>query len=80
MTATTSSVLDQALSLPPEERRELALHLLLSVEKRRLGLSKSEMANLLADRVAAIESGEYETVDASDVISRLRERCEGPSK
>lgn len=74
MSARTSEILKEVLSMPPEERAELADGILASLEPcdpRILELWAAEAE----DRVAAFERGEIEAVSAESVFEEIdRER------
>ena len=74
MSARTTEILKEVLSLPPEERAELAESILASLEPsdpRILELWAAEAE----DRVAAFERGEIEAVSAESVFEEIdRER------
>ena len=68
-------LLDQAMELPPAERKDLAIRILASVDDGPYPpLSKEEFDADLHSRIQEIESGEIETVDAFEVLQQARER------
>lgn len=71
MTETARKLLDDALGLPPEDRRALAEALMDSVDDDRGELSAEWKAELAA-RIAQIERGEVHAVPWSEVEARIR--------
>lgn len=68
-------LLDQAMHLPPDQRENLAIQLLMSVNLApRKALDREEFQTLLNDRIQEIERGEEETVDAFEALRAARER------
>jgi hypothetical protein len=68
-------LLDQAMELPPDERKNLAIQILASVDDGPYRpLSKGEFEADLHNRIQEIERGEVETVDAFEVLEQARER------
>ena len=68
-------LLGQAMELPPDERKDLAIRILASVDDGPCPpLSKEEFEADLNCRIREIESGEVETVDAFEVLQQARER------
>jgi putative addiction module component (TIGR02574 family) len=73
-------ILDQAMELPPEERKDLAIRILASVDDGpSRPQSKQEFEADLVSRIQEIESGNVETVDAWEVLQQARERLGGRS-
>jgi putative addiction module component (TIGR02574 family) len=70
MSARTTEILQEVLSMPPEERAELVDSILTSLEP-----SDSKLLELWAieaeDRVAAFEGGEIEAVSAESVFEDI---------
>jgi putative addiction module component (TIGR02574 family) len=65
MTSATVLLLDQAMELPPNERKQLAIRILESVDDGPYPpSSKQEFEADLQSRIQEIENGEIETVDA----------------
>lgn len=71
MTEAASKLLDNALALPPEDRRALAEALMDSVDDESGDLSPEWKAEL-ATRIAEIERGEVQAVPWSEVEARIR--------
>ena len=68
-------LLDQAMELPPDQRKELAIKILASVDDGPYPpLSKEAFEADLHSRIEEIESGEVETVDAFEALQQARER------
>ncbi len=68
-------LLDKALELPPDARKELAMQIWLSAEEGpNRPLSKDEFEAMLLERIQEIESGEFETVDAFEALEQARQR------
>jgi hypothetical protein len=73
--ADTTALFDQALALSPEEREELALQILLSVEEdRKPPMSQQEFEAMIAERIEQHQRGEAKTVDAFEAIEEIRQR------
>lgn len=76
MSARTTEILNEVMSMPPEERAELIESILSSLEPRDPKLLELWAAEA-EDRVAAFERNEIEVVSADSVfeeIDRLREQ------
>ena len=74
MSARTTEILKEVLSLPPEERAELADGILASLEPADPKILELWAAEA-EDRVAAFERGEIEAVSAESVFEEIdRER------
>lgn len=67
MTHRSKKLLEEAMSLSPEEREELGSALLDSVDDE-------ELRETVLNRIAEIESGQATVHDALDVYHRLRAR------
>ena len=68
-------LLDQALELSPDARKELAMRIWLSAEEGpNRPLSKQEFEAMLLERIQEIENGDVETVDAFEALEQARQR------
>jgi putative addiction module component (TIGR02574 family) len=75
--STASEVLQSALSLPPQERAEIAYELLQSLPGGPTTYETEEqLAAELSRRMQAIENGSMETFDFEDTMRRAREALE----
>jgi len=63
-----AEVLEEALSLPPEERAELADRLLTSLDSSAVGQIDALWAAEAEDRLDAFERGEIKTMSADDAF------------
>jgi putative addiction module component (TIGR02574 family) len=76
-----ATLFGQAMELPPDERKELAIRILASVDDGPCRpSSRAEFEADLTHRIQEIESGEVETVDAFEVLEQARERLRRRSK
>ncbi len=74
-------LLDQAMELPPDQRKELAIQILASVDDGPYPpLSKEQFEAELLKRMQEVESGNVETVDAFEALKEARERFRSRSK
>ena len=71
VTSATKRILDDALSLPEEEREALVEALSDSLDPETVELS-SEWTNEIRNRIAQIESGEAKTIPWDEVDARIR--------
>jgi hypothetical protein len=72
--ASASVLFDQALELPPDERNELGIRIIMSTaDGTNRALSKEEFEKLIGERIREVESGNVETVDAFEVLERARQ-------
>lgn len=71
MNATAKRILDEALSLPEEEREALIDALADSLERSQDELSEEWKAEL-ARRIEAVERGDSELIEGDEVEARLR--------
>lgn len=76
MSLSTSSIIEQALQLPLEDRAFIAEQLLNSLNLPLDSEVEAAWAAEVEARRQAILSGEGETVSGPEVIARLRERYE----
>ena len=67
-------VLDEALSLPPEERLKVAELLLSSLDPATQQKIDSLWAAEAEDRLDALDRGEIETISARDVFDELKKQ------
>jgi putative addiction module component (TIGR02574 family) len=67
-----AQVLEEALSLPPAERAELADRLLSSLDASPIGRIDALWAAEAEDRIEAFERGEIKTVPASEAFDAAR--------
>lgn len=74
MTRHANQLLRDVLALTPEDRAELAEHVLASLDSPDRMKIDEEWAMEADDRVAAYERGELPTVAAEDVYREYRER------
>lgn len=73
--ADTAALLDQAMDLSPQQREDLAIQILLSIEEgSKRALSKQEFESMLTDRIKRVEGEEIETVDAFEALEQIRQR------
>lgn len=70
MTSTAKKILEQALSLPEEEREALVDALTDSLSRR--GALSDEWNAEIARRIAAVERGESKLIEGDAVDARLR--------
>jgi hypothetical protein len=79
-------ILNQAMELPPDERKDLAIRILASVDDGPCRPeSKQEFEADLVGRIqeiesGGIESGKVEMVDAFEVLQQARERLRSRSE
>jgi len=66
------AILEAALALPEEDRAELALHLVESLEAAQDGDLEMAWAAEVADRVEALRVGRAETIPLEDAIANAR--------
>ena len=71
MTSTAKKILEQALSLPEDEREALVDALADSLERPPADLSDEWKAEI-ARRIDAVERGESKLIEADEVDARLR--------
>jgi len=71
VTSAAKKVLEQALSLPAEEREALVDALAESLERPQDGLS-DEWKTEIARRIEAVERGESKLIEGDEVDARLR--------
>jgi putative addiction module component (TIGR02574 family) len=67
--STTVSIFDAALSLPPQQREELLILLLRSLESTDKVADDEQLAEIHR-RAAAIENGEAATIPAEEVFAK----------
>ena len=72
MTSTAKKILDEALTLPEEDREALVEALSESLERPRDELSDEWKAEI-ARRIEAVERGESKLIEGDEVDVRLRE-------
>ena len=73
--AVAAGILDQVMELPPQEREDLAVRILLSLaDGPNRPLSKEEFEATLCERIEQVERGDMETVDAFEALEKARER------
>lgn len=72
MTSTAKKILDEALSLPAEEREELVAALSDSLDSEAVALSPEWTAEI-GDRIARIEHGEVKPVPWNEVEARIKQ-------
>ena len=73
MTATSKSILDLALALPPNEREELAENILASIEPDGDELTPEQIREL-DRRVKEIDDGTAKMVPLDEAFKMMRER------
>ncbi len=76
MTSRSTELLQEALSLPPDERAEMAEHLLSSLDSPTDRRIEELWANETEDRLDAFESGEIKTVPVKEVFDQISPKTE----
>ena len=71
MTSSAKKLIDDALTLPPEERQAIAEALMESLVEASVEMSPAWNAEL-ASRIAEIDRGEVEAIPWDDVEQRVR--------
>jgi putative addiction module component (TIGR02574 family) len=71
------AILEAALALPEEERAELALRLVESLEAAQDSQMEMAWAAEVADRVEALRAGRAETIPLEDAIANARGHLRG---
>lgn len=71
------SLLETALLLPDEDRAELALRLVESLEAGKDVDAEAAWANTLTERVKALQAGRAETIPFDRAIAQARARIRG---
>jgi putative addiction module component (TIGR02574 family) len=71
------AIFEAALSLPEEDRAELALRLVESLEAAQGGDVEEAWAAEVADRVEALRAGRAETISLDDAIASARRHLRG---
>lgn len=77
MTDAAKKLMDEALALPREQRRQLGIALLESVDDFEL---HPAWIPEIRQRIADIESGKVKTVPADEALRRIRARLENLHK
>jgi hypothetical protein len=81
---TNQELLAAALSLPADQRAELAHNLLASLDDREEDLSPDEWEAVWSDeierRVHELRSGKAETIDGDEALRQVRDRLQSRSK
>jgi len=74
VTSRSTELLQEALTLPPDERAEIAEQLLSSLDSPTVRRIEELWANEAEDRLDAFERGEMKTVPAKDVFGQIGSR------
>ena len=74
MTKAPSQLVKQALSLPPEARADLVEKLISSLDDAEQCEIDKAWAEEAERRMRAIEAGEMEVVDGTEILKKLRSR------
>jgi putative addiction module component (TIGR02574 family) len=73
MPATIDAISSQVFVLPAEQRMQLALALMESVETDNPASANEAWSDEISRRIAAFDSGQTKAVPASEVFRKLRE-------
>lgn len=76
MSGKAQKVLEEALTLPPEERADVAATLLESLDEQEDAGVEEAWAQEIEQRIRDVESGAVKTIPWSEARRRLRERLD----
>ncbi len=80
MSKKSEKLLEEALSLSPEERAEVAASLLDSLDEHEDEAVEEAWAKEIEKRIQDVESGRVKTVPWSEVRRRLRKVIDAPTR
>jgi putative addiction module component (TIGR02574 family) len=77
MDTQAQQILQSALTLPYDDRVEIAESLILSLDEKRAAEVEAAWAEEIRRRIESIDSGEAKLIPADKVIQEMRERLNG---
>lgn len=77
MSTQAEQILQSALSLPPDERVEIAETLILSLDDERAAEIEAAWAEEIKRRLESIDRGQARFIPADEVMRSMRERLNG---
>ena len=77
MNTQAEQVLQTALTLPPDDRVEIAESLILSLDEERAAEVEAAWAAEIKRRIESIDKGEVQLIPADEVMRQMRARLNG---
>src|SRR5438094_447273 len=77
MDSHAQQILQSALTLPPDDRVEIAESLILSLDEKRAAEIESAWAAEIKRRIDSIDRGEVQLIPWDDMMRSMRERLNG---